>query len=65
VAESLQATGVEPSVSQLTKVPQTLTELSASDADKVVAFIEALEDLDDVQNVYTNADLANAGTLAS
>ena len=65
VAESLQATGFEPSVSQLTKVPQTLTELSASDADKVVAFIEALEDLDDVQNVYTNADLANAGTLAS
>jgi len=52
-------------VSQLTKVPQTLTELSAGDADKVVAFIEALEDLDDVQNVYTNADLANAGTLAS
>ena len=65
VAESLQATGFEPSVSQLTKVPQTLTELSAGDADKVVAFIEALEDLDDVQNVYTNADLANAGTLAS
>jgi len=65
VAEALQRAGFEPSVSQLTKLPQTLTELPASDADKVVAFIEALEDLDDVQNVYTNADLENAGTVVS
>ena len=65
VAETLQRAGFEPSVSQLTKLPQTLTELPASDADKVVAFIEALEDLDDVQNVYTNADLENAGTVVS
>ncbi len=65
VAESLQAAGLETTVCQLTKVPQTLTELPAADADKVVGFIEALEDLDDVQNVYTNADLENAGTLVS
>jgi YebC/PmpR family DNA-binding regulatory protein len=65
VADALQAAGLEPSVAQLTKVPQTLTELSPADADKVVAFVEALEDLDDVQNVYTNADLDNAGSLAS
>ena len=65
VADALQAAGFETSVSQLTKVPQTLTALSAGDADKVVTFIEALEDLDDVQNVYTTADLENAGTLVS
>lgn len=65
VAESLQASGFETSVTQLTKVPQTLSPLDAGDADKVVAFIEALEDLDDVQNVYTNADLENAGNLVS
>jgi YebC/PmpR family DNA-binding regulatory protein len=65
MVDALLAAGFESSVSQLTKVPQTLTGLSASDADKVVAFIEALEDLDDVQNVYTTADLENAGTLVS
>jgi len=65
IVEQLQAAGFETSISQLTKVPQTLTALEASDADKVVAFVEALEDLDDVQNVYTNADLENAGTLVS
>lgn len=65
VAESLQAAGFEPTLTQLTKVPQTLSALEAGDADKVVAFIEALEDLDDVQNVYTTADLENAGTLVS
>ncbi len=63
VAESLQAAGLETSVCQLTKVPQTVTELAPEDADKVVGFIEALEDLDDVQNVYTTADLENAGSL--
>ena len=65
VADSLQSEGFEVSVSQLTKLPQSLTELPADDADKVVAFIEALEDLDDVQNVYSNADLANSGTMVS
>jgi YebC/PmpR family DNA-binding regulatory protein len=65
VVDALQAAGHEPEVSQLTRVPQTLTELDERAADSVVGFIEALEDLDDVQNVYTTADLENAGTLVS
>ena len=31
-------------------------ELSESDGEKVMKLIDALEDLDDVQDVYTNAD---------
>ncbi|HSC68151.1 MAG TPA: YebC/PmpR family DNA-binding transcriptional regulator, partial [Cellvibrio sp.] len=27
-------------------------------AEKILALIDALEDLDDVQNVYTNADIS-------
>ena len=65
VVEALQAAGFEPESSELTKVPQTTTELSADDAAKVVAFMEALEDLDDVQNVYSTADLsAHADAVA-
>lgn len=57
IAEALQAMGVTPVVTQLGKIPQTLAPIDAADAAKVERMIDALEDLDDVQNVYTTADL--------
>lgn len=57
VVDGLSAKGIEPEMSQLTKVPQTETPLSGEDAAKVLRFIETLEDLDDVQEVYTTANL--------
>lgn len=59
VLEALEAEGFETEMSQLTKVPQTETPLSAGDAEKVARFIESLEELDDVQNVYSTANLEN------
>ena len=58
VVDAMQSAGFEPQVSQLTKVPQTTTALSADAAARVVSFLEALEELDDVQNVYSTADLS-------
>ncbi|CAN5809050.1 YebC/PmpR family DNA-binding transcriptional regulator [soil metagenome] len=63
IVDVLQAAGFDTEVAQLTKVPQTLTPLEAREADRLIAFVEALEDLDDVQNVHTTADLEHAGTL--
>lgn len=57
VLEGLQHAGLEVEVAQLTKVAQTEAEVSADDAAKVVRMIEALEELDDVQSVYTTANL--------
>jgi YebC/PmpR family DNA-binding regulatory protein len=57
ISDALQGRGATPVVTQLTKIPQTTAELSAADAAKVERMVEALEDLDDVQNVYTTADL--------
>ncbi|HKI56150.1 MAG TPA: YebC/PmpR family DNA-binding transcriptional regulator [Trueperaceae bacterium] len=57
VVDGLQRAGRAPEVSQLSKFAQTETELARADAEKVVRFIEALEDLDDVQNVYSTANL--------
>ena len=65
VIDALQARGLEPELSQLTKVAQTETSLSTAEEDKVVRFVEALEDLDDVQNVYSTAALAAAGAQAT
>jgi transcriptional/translational regulatory protein YebC/TACO1 len=36
-------------------VAQNLTELDPDASEKVIRLIDHLEDLDDVQNVYTNA----------
>lgn len=38
-------------------IAKNLIEVKGIDAEKVVKMIEALEDLDDVQNVYSNADI--------
>ena len=58
VVDAMQSAGFEPQVSQLTKVPQTTTALAVDAASRVVSFLDALEELDDVQNVYSTADLS-------
>ena len=40
---------------EVTMIPSTETELDVETAEKVQRLIDMLEDLDDVQNVYTNA----------
>jgi YebC/PmpR family DNA-binding regulatory protein len=59
ISEGLQAKGLKPEMTQVTKMAQNETALSAEDAAKVARLIEMLEDLDDVQNVYSTANLAN------
>ena len=38
-------------------IASTQTELDLAGAEKIMKLIDRLEDLDDVQNVYTNADI--------
>ena len=40
-------------------IAKNLIEVKGEDAEKVVKLIEALEDLDDVQNVFSNADIVD------
>ena len=55
VKEALLEAGFEPEMSELGMVAQNLTELDPEASEKVIRLIDHLEDLDDVQNVYTNA----------
>lgn len=48
--------GLEPEESELTQRCETNTELEIDDAEKVMRLIDALEELDDVQEVFSNAD---------
>lgn len=56
VREALEAEGVEMLEAQLAMVPRMQNPIDAETAKKVVRLTDALEDLDDVQNVFTNAD---------
>jgi transcriptional/translational regulatory protein YebC/TACO1 len=57
VANALKAANVETSVSEITMIASTYTKLEGSVAAQMIRLLEALEDLDDVQNVYSNFDL--------
>ena len=47
-------TGFHPLTSEITYVANNLIELDEEQTEKVQGLIDALEDIDDVQNVYSN-----------
>jgi YebC/PmpR family DNA-binding regulatory protein len=57
VKDAMIAAGLEPVHAETTMVPSTKVEVDGDSADKILGLIDMLEDLDDVQNVYTNADI--------
>jgi YebC/PmpR family DNA-binding regulatory protein len=59
VKEALVAAGFESESAEVTMQAATTTDLDADDAEKMMRLIERLEDLDDVQNVYSNAEISD------
>jgi YebC/PmpR family DNA-binding regulatory protein len=59
VKDALVAAGFEPDNAEITMQAATMAELDAEDAEKMMRLIDRLEDLDDVQNVYSNADISD------
>ncbi|MGR9099515.1 MAG: YebC/PmpR family DNA-binding transcriptional regulator [Gammaproteobacteria bacterium] len=59
VRDELLAGGFEPENAEVTMQPGTTTSLELEDAEKMMRLQERLEDLDDVQNVYSNADISD------
>ncbi len=57
VKEALLEAGIKPEQGEVTMVPSTSVELDVEGAEKVLRLVDALEDLDDVQNVYSNAEI--------
>ena len=57
VKDAMLAAALTPEMAEVTMLPSTLVELDEESSEKIIALIDMLEDLDDVQNVYTNADL--------
>lgn len=57
VNEALTAAGFVAEQAEVTMIPSMTAELDLEGAEKVMRLIDALEDLDDVQNVYSNAEI--------
>jgi YebC/PmpR family DNA-binding regulatory protein len=58
VREALEAAGLKPDVSEITMRAENNIELSEDDSAKMQKLLDVIEDLDDVQDVYHNAVLA-------
>ncbi|HWC70884.1 MAG TPA: YebC/PmpR family DNA-binding transcriptional regulator [Actinomycetota bacterium] len=60
VRDALEAAGVQVFSAEISMVPQSTIPVDGGEAKQVLNLIEALEDLDDVQNVYANFDIPEA-----
>lgn len=56
VREAIEKAGIEIADAEIAKIPDNTVEVGGDDVQKLVNLIDALEDNEDVQKVYTNAD---------
>jgi len=54
---SLEASGIPVSLAEITMLPKSYVALDEKSAEQMMRLLDALEDHDDVQNVYTNCDI--------
>ena len=59
VRDALQAAGIEFEQAELTMIPKSTVKLEEADARKTIRLIDALEDCDDVQEVFANFDVSD------
>ena len=59
VKEAIEGAGLEPDNAEVTFSASTMAELDQETAEKLLKMVDVLEDLDDVQEVYTNADISD------
>jgi YebC/PmpR family DNA-binding regulatory protein len=57
VKDALEAAGLKPEVAEVTMRAENTIELAGDDAQRMQKLLDVIEDLDDVQNVYHNADI--------
>jgi YebC/PmpR family DNA-binding regulatory protein len=57
VKAALEEAGLVPEGGEVTMIASTTVPVDGDGAEKLMGLVDALEDLDDVQNVYTNVDI--------
>ncbi|MCA9302910.1 MAG: YebC/PmpR family DNA-binding transcriptional regulator [Phycisphaerales bacterium] len=64
VKNAIEESGIEISEAEIARIPDNTVAVAGDDVRKVMNLIDALEDDDDVQKVYTNADFDEAALAA-
>ncbi|MBV8456274.1 MAG: YebC/PmpR family DNA-binding transcriptional regulator [Acetobacteraceae bacterium] len=59
VQDALKANNITPTAADVSQVADTTVEVDLEDGKKVMRLLEALDDHDDVQNVYSNVHLSD------
>jgi YebC/PmpR family DNA-binding regulatory protein len=57
VQDALRSTGIEWEEAELAMVPKTTVRVEGAEAEKLVKLLDLLEESDDIQKVYSNADI--------
>ncbi|HKL01049.1 MAG TPA: YebC/PmpR family DNA-binding transcriptional regulator [Desulfotignum sp.] len=57
VQKAVDKAGIACQMAEITMLPQTMTEVTGKEAEQMIRFMDALDDCDDVQKFYTNADI--------
>jgi YebC/PmpR family DNA-binding regulatory protein len=57
VKEAIDAAGIKYELAEITMIPQNLTKIEGKEAEQMIRFMEVLDDSDDVQKFYCNADI--------
>ena len=60
VKKALEAARVATDSASLSQIPSTMIDVDEETGHKLVRLIDALDDMDDIQNVYTNANIPDA-----
>ena len=58
VKNALEAAGLKPAIAEVTMRPENTVELTGDDAARMQRLLDVLEDLDDVQDVFHNAEIS-------
>ena len=65
VREAVKQLGIEPATAQVSMIPQNYVKLEGKPAQQMVRLMEALDDHDDVQHVWSNFDISEKEIEAS
>ena len=65
VREAVKQLGVEPASAQVSMIPQNYVKLEGKVAQQMLKLMEALDDQDDVQHVWSNFDIEEKEIEAS
>ncbi len=65
VRDAVKALGIEPASAAVAMIPQNYVKLEGKDAQQMLKLMDALDDQDDVQNVWANFDIEEKEIEAS